>query len=179
MGTCQISPLVAVEGVNSASTRCQSCAWNGDTPSFSSILFFRNCLTHPKMEDPTAQDGDCLEYLLFSNVFSFLPCRVPFSARHLFPIPFSVWSSPVPVPIIPEMGRKSWASPLQRNWLESFLPMLSQAKETTSLETLYVQVYEAFLKKWDPEPIVPSLKEPLSPEELNERAKKRLKKVGV
>ena len=132
-----------------------------------------------KMEDPMAQDGDRLEYLLFPDVFSFPPCCVPFSARHLSPIPFSVCLSPIPVAVIPKMGRNSWASPIQRNWLKSFLPMLPQAKETTSLEMFYIQVYEAFLKKWDPEPIVSPLEESLSPEQLTERAKKRLKKVRV
>ena len=135
------------------------------------------------MEDSTVQDGDP-EYLLFSVFFSFLPCLVT-SPTHdppptnPSPGPSFFYLFPPPVAVIPEMGRPSWALPHQRDYLASFLPLMSQAKGTTTLETLYVQVYESYLKKWAPEPFIPEPGSTLSPQELEEKARMRLKKVSV
>ena len=67
--------------VNRASNnyKCQSSIWNGATPSFPSILFFRTHLT--KMEDSMVQDRGRPQYLSFSGIF-FPPWSAP-SSVHL------------------------------------------------------------------------------------------------
>jgi hypothetical protein len=77
------------------------------------------------------------------------------------------------------MGRRSWATPEQLEYLKSFIPLLQQAKGTTGLMTLYGQVSDGFQMKWTPEPIVPKPNTSLSPEQLAAEAKKRLEKVSV
>lgn len=79
----------------------------------------------------------------------------------------------------PGMARHPWASPEQLVFLKSFIHLLPQAKGSTGLGTLYTQVYDAFLLKWDAEPIVPPPGPPLAPEELEVRAKGRLQRVSV
>ena len=73
------------------------------------------------------------------------------------------------------MGRQPWATPAQLEYLRSWLPHLPRAKKTTSLQTAYIQAYEGFLVKWQPEPIVPV--PDASPEQLAARAKKKLLNV--
>ncbi|KAF9780503.1 hypothetical protein BJ322DRAFT_1112500 [Thelephora terrestris] len=70
------------------------------------------------------------------------------------------------------MGRPRWTTPEQLAFLESFLHLLPQVKGSTGLTTLYSQVYDAFLQKWDPAPLKPDPK--LSPEALEAAVKTRL-----
>ena len=77
------------------------------------------------------------------------------------------------------MGRHSWATPEQLEYLNSFVQLLPQAKEATGLGKLYAQVYDSFLKRWDPEPVALKPGTSLSPEELEASAKARLQDVSA
>ena len=77
------------------------------------------------------------------------------------------------------MGQRPWATPEQLDYLKSFVHLLPQAKETTTLKTLHAQVYDGFLTKWVPQPIIPEAGASVSSEELEVRAKKRLRPVNV
>ena len=77
------------------------------------------------------------------------------------------------------MGRRSWATPEQLNYLKSFVHLLPQAKGTTGLNMLYMQVYDGFLKRWAPEPMAPKAGVSSSPQELEAQVKERLKTVSV
>jgi hypothetical protein len=76
------------------------------------------------------------------------------------------------IAIILGMGRRTWATPDQLEYLKSWLPLLPRAKKTTGLRTVYLQAYEGFLMKWQPDPIVPV--PGTSPEQLAAQAKERL-----
>lgn len=129
------------------------------------------------MEVTTAEDvEDHPRYLLFyGGVFPLvsarsIPCCFPCSLHRL---------SLTSIGVLQDMGRRSWASPEQREYLETFVPQLQRAKETTTLNTLYEQVYEGFLEQWEPEPIGPPFDPSKSPEQLEDEAKARLHKVRL
>lgn len=122
------------------------------------------------MESSTAEPTDISrnlsrseDTLLFPAAF---PCFSSFSCLLLFP-----------AALISEMGRPRWTTPEQLAFLESFLHLLPQVKGSTGLTTLYSQVYDAFLQKWDPAPLKPDPK--LSPEALEAAAKTRLRSVSL
>lgn len=73
------------------------------------------------------------------------------------------------------MGRRPWATPDQLEYLKSWLPHLPRAKETIGLQTLYKQVYEGFIVKWQPDPAVPV--PGMSSEQLADKAKDILRDV--
>ena len=75
------------------------------------------------------------------------------------------------------MGRHSWATADQLEYLRSRVPQLSRAKKTTGLQTFYQQVHEDFLTKWQPDPVVPVAG--MSPEQAVAKAKERLLNVGI
>ena len=77
------------------------------------------------------------------------------------------------------MGRRSWATVDQLFYLKSFVHLLQRAKETTTLKTLYRQVYDGFLQHWAPEPVIPLPDVLESPEQLVGRAKERLYRVSI
>ena len=52
------------------------------------------------------------------------------------------------------MGRPSWATAPQRDFLDSYLCQLEKAKATTGLIVLYRSIAEKFLESWAPEPVV-------------------------
>jgi hypothetical protein len=90
-----------------------------------------------------------------------------------------LYSSPHPQRCHPGMGRPSWATPEQLSYLKSFVHLLPQAKGSTSLVTLYAQVYEGFLAKWPPAPMAPEPGKFMSPEELEAKAKQKLESVCI
>jgi hypothetical protein len=77
------------------------------------------------------------------------------------------------------MGRRSWATPEQLEYLKLFVPLLTHAKENTGLGILYSQVYVGFLKTWAPVPIVPTCGTSLTPKELLVEANTKLKQVSL
>ena len=79
----------------------------------------------------------------------------------------------------PGMGQHPWATSEQLVFLKSFTHLLPQAKGTTGLGTLHTQVYDAFLLKWDAEPITLAPDPPLTPEQLETWANARLLRVSV
>jgi hypothetical protein len=76
-----------------------------------------------------------------------------------------------------EMGRRPWATPEQLEYLKTFIPRLEQAKTTSGLTTLYAKVYDGFLQKWSPPPVIPKPGTSPSPEQLDAKAK--LRKVSL
>lgn len=123
-----------------------------------------------EMEDSTVECRiKYAEYFLFYG--GFLPLFAASSLPHLSPHRRCR--------VFPGMGRPSWASPEQTVYLKSFLPLLEQAKATIHLTTLYAQVYEGFLAQWIPEPVTPEPDTTPTPEQLEEAAKARLKKVYI
>ena len=86
---------------------------------------------------------------------------------------------PISTAVIPGMGQHTWATPEQLAYLESFVNLCPQAKGTTGLKTLYQQVYDGFLAKWDAEPVDPEPDTSLSAEELEAKSNARLKRVSA
>lgn len=77
------------------------------------------------------------------------------------------------------MGRPSWTTPDQREYLKTFLPQLSNPKGDTPFNAVYALAYDGFLNKWSPEPVVPTPGVSMSPEALEVLAKEKLKLVSV
>ena len=78
----------------------------------------------------------------------------------------------------PNMGRKSWATPPQLEFLRSEALDLARAKQDGGLIGFYASTTQKFFEKWGAEPIVPA--DPaLSPEEQLEEARKRLATVCI
>ena len=74
------------------------------------------------------------------------------------------------------MGRRSWATREQLNFLHLYIPELPAAKAGTGLNVLYLRVTEKFIEKWDPE-VVGTI--PQSPEFIREQTVARLNSVRV
>jgi hypothetical protein len=130
------------------------------------------------MEGSTVEPTHGPQNLSDSEDHILLPTAYPF----LLPTAYLFLSSIsclvlIPAAPIPDMGRRPWATPEQLLYLHSFVPLLTHAKGTTGLNTLHSQVYEGFLKQWDPAP-VPVPKTPTSPEDLEAAAKQRLLTVS-
>ena len=127
------------------------------------------------MEEPTAETMGRRQGLFYGSHFSrFSPARSLSSTTRCLLLTL--------IAATPEMGRKPWATRDQIKHLQSFVPLLQQAKETTGLTTLYAQVYDSFVAKRKPEPVVPKPGTPLescTPEALEVEAKKRLQDVRI
>lgn len=77
------------------------------------------------------------------------------------------------------MGRPSWATADQVEFLKSFLDDLPRAKKMPGgLTQLYADITQKFLEKWVPEPISVT-DERLSLEVLEQRATERARNVRV
>ena len=126
------------------------------------------------MEVSTVGTTDHPQPLWFSAITFSVPSSITFSVPSSVDRQFFV-----PIALISAMGRHSWATLEQLDYLKSFVPLLPQAKETTSLETLYLQVYEGFLKKWTLDPVAPASGTSPSLEELEVKAKERLRNVSI
>ena len=109
-------------------------------------------LTGFRMEGSTIEAMSCCPYLSTDNFPPLVTCSLSSSIHRPLLLRIA---------IIQEMGRRSWATPEQLEFLKTFIPLLPRAKGTTGLKTLYAQVHEGFLEKWpNLEPVLP---EPGSP----------------
>ena len=127
-----------------------------------------------EMEGRTAEDGYSSQGLFHGNFFQLPAVHSLLSTAHSLLLASAT--------VTPGMGRKPWATRLQLEYLRSFVHMLPQAKRTTGLTTLYMQVYEGFISKWKPLPLAPKSNAPpesCTPEALEFQAKKQLRKVCI
>ena len=81
----------------------------------------------------------------------------------------------VSIAAVLKMGQNSWVTTEQLAYLRSWIPHLPCAKETITLQMLYLQAYKGFIVRWPLEPGVP--KPGILPEQLVAKAKEGLQKV--
>ena len=64
------------------------------------------------------------------------------------------------------MGRPSWATSEQLEFLHSHIPKLSKARDGIGLNVTYRQIAQDFLTHWKPEPVTSHTAPTTTPEEL-------------
>ena len=76
------------------------------------------------------------------------------------------------------MGRRSWATPEQLEFLRSYTHELPKAKAGTGQNVLYRHIAQDFLVLWEPEPVAPHTAPTATASELKDLAKTRLHDVS-
>ena len=172
--TCQTTQLVAAGRGTVPINRGTELRLLSGSITLLRGYFYEMIVPHPTavgMEGFTSETeaACCYRYLSMPGVLSVPTARFLSQTARLFHL--------VHITVIFGMGRPSWATPEQLEYLKSWLPHLPCAKKTTGLQTMYMQAYEGFLLKWEPAHFRVDPDE--SPEQITARAKEKLLSVRI